>query len=278
MTPWMAKGAWLGKPGCPLIMGILNVTPDSFSDGGEFSTADLAFVQAQTMIAGGADILDVGGESTRPGARPVSFAEEFARVIPVVERLVASGTVPISVDTTKPGIARAAIAAGAAIINDIRGLVDDEMRQVVAESDVGVVLMHIQGSPATMQANPHYHDVVGEVVAHLSAQVAAAESAGVGRQRIAVDPGIGFGKSFEHNLDLLRHLDRFQDIGCAILVGTSRKGFLGKITGRPVDERQAASLASALGGAARGASIVRVHDVAQTRDAFLVWQAQHGWN
>ncbi len=277
MMRWRIRGGWLGRSDRPLVMGIINVTPDSFSDGGRFLAIDQALAHAEQLVAEGADLLDIGGESSRPGAESISLVEELQRVIPVVERLVSRVGVPLSIDTTKPAVARAAIEAGAAIINDITGLADPEMIAVVAPSTVGVVLMHIQGTPRTMQAAPQYQDVVAEVIDHLANRVQQAELAGIVRERIAIDPGIGFGKSFEHNLALLRQVDQLQPIGCPVLIGTSRKGFLGKITGRSIADRQAASVASALAAAARGASIVRVHDVAETVDAFLVWGAQNGW-
>jgi len=277
MMRWRTRGGWLGRPDRPLVMGIINVTPDSFSDGGRFLAIDQALAHAERLVTEGADLLDIGGESSRPGAESISLVEELQRVIPVVERLVSQIGVPLSIDTTKPAVAQAAIEAGAAIINDITGLADPEMIAVVAPSTVGVVLMHIQGTPRTMQAAPQYRDVVAEVIDHLANRVRQAELAGISRERIAIDPGIGFGKSFEHNLALLRQVDQLQLIGCPVLIGTSRKGFLGKITGRSIADRQAASVASALAAAARGASIVRVHDVAETVDALLVWGAQNGW-
>ena len=277
MTRWKARGEWIGPASRPLVMGIVNVTPDSFSDGGRFASMTSVLDRADSLVADGADLLDIGGESSRPGAEAVSIAEELRRVIPVIEQLARRLDVPVSVDTTKPEVAGAAIKAGAAILNDIGGLRDPEMLRVVGASDVGVVIMHMQGSPSTMQDAPAYQDVVQEVYGYLETQVRLTERAGVGHERIAIDPGIGFGKSFEHNLDLLRRLDLFTKLGCPVLIGTSRKGFLGKITGRSVGGRQSASVASALAAAARGASIVRVHDVAATVDALRVWTAQNGW-
>ena len=278
MRRWMAGGRWIGIEGRPAVMGIVNATPDSFADGNPCrSTLDLVD-HAARLIAAGADILDIGGESTRPGAIPVGLQEELDRVIPVLEALNQRFDCPTSVDTTKPQVARAALGAGAAIVNDITGLVDPEMVAVVAAADLGVVIMHIQGTPATMQDNPTYGEVVGEVRDALARRVELAARAGIARERIAVDPGIGFGKTFDHNLALLRRLGELAGFGCPILVGTSRKGFLGRITGRPIAERQAASVASALAAAARGASIVRVHDVRMTVDALNVWHAQVGWS
>ncbi len=278
MIRWKAQGRWIGREDRPSVMGILNVTPDSFSDGGRFETLTTALAQADRLVAEGADLIDIGGESSRPGSQPVALAEELDRVIPVVERLARRVEVPLSVDTTKPEVARAAIEAGASIINDIGGLADPEMLRVVAGSEVGVVIMHMRGTPRTMQDAPEYSNVVEEVEAYLADRVRCVELSGIGRDRIAIDPGVGFGKSFDHNIQLLRRLPRFERIGCPILVGTSRKGFLGKITGRSIAERESASVASALAASTRGASIVRVHDVAATVDALRVWGAQNGWD
>ncbi len=277
MMRWTVGGEPIGPGDRPLLMGIVNVTPDSFSDGGRLRSVADAVAGAQELVAAGADILDIGGESSRPGAEPVALEVELSRVLPLIDMLRPLVKVPLSVDTTKPDVARAAIAAGVDIVNDIMGLADPEMLRVAAASRAGVVIMHMRGTPPTMQLAPTYVDVVGEVHAYLADRVEAARSAGIGLDRIAVDPGIGFGKSFDHNRELLRNLGRFQDLGCPILVGTSRKGFLGTITGRPIAERQAASVGSALACAASGASVLRVHDVAATRDALLVWQAQRGW-
>ena len=257
-------------------MAILNVTPDSFSDGGLASSIAEATARAGAMVAEGADLLDIGGESSRPGAEPIGVDEELGRVLPVVRALVDRFDIPISVDTTKPEVAREAIAAGAAIVNDIRGLADPEMLQLVAGTDAGVVVMHMAGDPRTMQVNPTYVDVVAEVFVDLAAKIARAETAGIDRARIAIDPGVGFGKTFDHNLALLRNLERFGELGCVVLIGTSRKGFLGQLTGQPVVERGVASVASALAAVAAGARVVRVHDVAITVDALKVWGAQRG--
>ncbi len=275
---WMANGRRIGAEDRPSVMGILNVTPDSFSDGGRFDTLDRALAYADRLVSDGADLIDIGGESSRPGSDPITLAEELDRVIPIVAQLVRRVDLPLSVDTSKPEVALAAIEAGASIINDIGGLADPEMLRVVSSSDVGVVIMHMRGTPRTMQMAPQYRNVVEEVIEYLTGRVVSAERAGIVRSRIAIDPGIGFGKSFDHNLQLLRELLQFEEIGCPILVGTSRKGFLGTITGRPLDDRQAASVASALAASARGASIVRVHDVAATLDALRVWSAQNGWD
>ena len=259
----------------PLVMGVVNVTPDSFSDGGLHVEPAAALAHAHALAEDGADILDVGGESTRPGAGEVPVDDELRRVLPVIEAL-ASGPCPVSVDTVKPAVMRAAIAAGASIVNDVAGFRTGDALAAVAESRVGVCVMHMQGSPRTMQRDPRYADVVGEVRAFLADRVDALVAAGVERARIAVDPGIGFGKTLEHNLALLRALPALRELGCAVLVGLSRKSMLGAITGRGTQERLAASLAGALWCAGRGADIIRVHDVRETRDALRVWQALEG--
>jgi dihydropteroate synthase len=260
-------------------MGIVNATPDSFSDGGKAWGCAETIAHALRLVDEGADLLDIGGESSRPGSLPVPLDEELRRVIPVVEALAPLVGVPISVDTTKAEVARQAIAAGASIINDIQALGgDDRLGRVVAGSGAGAVLMHMAGTPRTMQVDPRYGDVVAEVKQTLAARVAAAEALGIARSRIAVDPGIGFGKTLEHNLEILRNLDQFATLGCALLIGTSRKGFLGTLTGRPVAERTTASVVSALAAALRGASVLRVHDVAATVDAIKTWTALYGWD
>ena len=256
----------------PLIMGVVNITPDSFSDGGHFATTETAFARAQQLIEEGADIIDIGGESTRPGAGGVTLGEERLRVLPLLEQL-ASGPVPVSVDTQKPELMREAIAAGAAMINDINALQSLDALETIARSDVAVCLMHKQGTPADMQRDPHYDDVVAEVLAFLAGRVQAARSAGIAPERIVIDPGFGFGKTLEHNLELLRELGRFSDAGAILLAGISRKGMLGHITGREVNERVFASVAAAVIAVEKGARIVRVHDVAATRDALAVWTA-----
>ncbi len=251
-------------------MGILNVTPDSFSDGGRFVDLDRAVAQAAALIAAGADMIDVGGESTRPGALPVSAEEEIRRVVPVIRQLAG---VTVSVDTTKAAVAAAALAAGAQVVNDISALrADAEMVAVVREAGAGLVLMHMAGTPATMQQNPQYADVVREVREFLAERVAFAERNGVSRCQLAVDPGIGFGKTVEHNLALLAHVGGLRELGCAVLVGASRKSFLGKTLGRPVDQRLAGSLACAAWAVAQGAHVVRVHDVAETVDVVRMIQ------
>ena len=256
----------------PLVMGVVNITPDSFSDGGMFADTARAGAHAQRLIGEGADILDLGGESTRPGAAPVSLEEERRRVLPVLEA-VASGGVPVAVDTRKPELMREAIAAGAAMINDVTALSGPGALAAVARTPVAVCLMHMQGDPATMQANPDYRDVVREVRDFLAQRVAVAEAAGIARNRIVVDPGFGFGKTVEHNLALLRSLREFTSLGGALLAGLSRKAMLGRLTGREPLERVHASVAAALLAIQNGAHIVRVHDVAATRDALAVWNA-----
>jgi dihydropteroate synthase len=256
----------------PLIMGVINVTPDSFSDGGLYSDARRALDHARRLIDEGADILDLGGESTRPGAAAVALEEERRRVLPVLDAL-AGGAVPVSVDTRKPELMDEAVAAGAAMINDVTALSAPGALEAVASASAAVCLMHMQGEPGTMQAGPSYGNVVGEVRDYLAARVAAAESAGIARDRIVVDPGFGFGKTAEHNLALLRSLRQFRLPGVALMAGLSRKATLGKLTGREPPDRVHASVAAALLAVQNGAQIVRVHDVAATRDALAVWNA-----
>lgn len=262
----------------PLVMGVLNVTPDSFSDGGRYLDAAQAIDRARQMLAEGADIIDVGGESTRPGAAPASEREELERVIPLLEKLClecAARDVPLSVDTRKPAVMRAAIAAGASMINAVGGLSAPGALEAVAgaAAPVAVCLMHMQGEPATMQQHVVYTDVVAEVKAYLGARAAACEGAGIARERIVVDPGFGFGKTVEHNLVLLRRLAEIVSLGYAVLVGLSRKSTIGALTGRDVGERMAGSIAAALAAVSRGAAIVRAHDVRETVDALKVWRA-----
>lgn len=281
MRRWEACGRVIvaGGDRAPRVMGVLNVTPDSFSDGGRLPTAGEAADRARRLVAEGADLLDVGGESSRPGAVPVTLDEELRRVVPAVEAIADALGVSISVDTTKAEVARRAIQAGASIVNDVTAMgADRALKRVIADTGAGVVLMHMRGVPGTMQRDPHYEDVVAEVYEFLARRIEAAEAAGIARVRVAVDPGIGFGKTLAHNLDLLRNLGRFATLGCAVLVGTSRKGFLGTITGRPVGERATASVASSLAACVGGAQVVRVHDVGPMADAIKVWGLLRGWD
>jgi dihydropteroate synthase len=257
------------------IMGIVNVTPDSFSDGGEFLDAEAAVAHGSHLIAGGADLLDIGGESTRPGAEAVGFEEEVRRVIPVIEGLAGAGR-PISIDTAKAAVAASALDAGATIVNDVTALEDPEMGPLCADRGCGLVLMHMQGSPRTMQEDPTYDDVVTDVKAFLADRIERALRAGVDERGIWVDPGIGFGKTLDHNLELIRRLGELRDLGRPILLGTSRKSFIGRLTGREVDRRLGGSIASAVLGMLAGAEVLRVHDVAETRDAVRVAAAISG--
>lgn len=256
----------------PLVMGIVNVTPDSFSDGGRHFLRDAAIAHAQQLIAEGADILDIGGESTRPGAQEVSAQEEMDRVLPVIEGLRAA-SVPLSIDTCKPEVMRAALAAGVHMVNDINALLQPEALAALVASDAAVCLMHKQGQPQTMQQDPHYGDVLQEVMEFLHTRIAVVEAAGLARNRIVVDPGFGFGKTLGHNLTLLRNLDKFSALGVPLLAGLSRKSMLGAITGQDVGHRLSASVAAALIAVQRGAGIVRVHDVRASCDALKIWQA-----
>lgn len=254
----------------PLVMGVVNVTPDSFSDGGRFPDARAAAAHARRLVQEGADLVDVGGESTRPGAAPVSEADELERILPVVEALA---DLPVSVDTRRPGVMQAALAAGASMINDIQALQAPGAVQAVAKSACGICLMHMQGEPQTMQREPRYGDVVNEVKAFLAGRIAACEAAGIARDRLVADPGFGFGKTLEHNLALLKRLPELAGLGVPLLSGWSRKSSLGRITGRDAGERLAGSLAAALLALLGGARILRVHDVKETRDAVLMFEA-----
>ena len=257
----------------PLIMGVVNITPDSFSDGGDYLEPDCAIAHAQRLVEEGADILDLGGESSRPGAAPVSLEKERRRVLPVLEKTVHLG-VPVSVDTTKPALMREAIANGAAIINDITALRSPGAIDAIVDSDAGVCLMHMRGDPRTMQDSPAYADVVVEVSDFLQERARSLLDRGVSASRIVLDPGFGFGKNHQHNLDLLHALSRVGGGRFAVLAGLSRKSQLGRITGRTdAKSRLGSSIAAALAAVTNGASIVRVHDVAETRDALSVWQA-----
>lgn len=255
----------------PHVMGILNVTPDSFSDGGHYSQVDAAVQHALTLIDEGIDILDIGGESTRPNATPVTLAQELDRVIPVIEALVAHQiNIPISIDTYKPAVMRAAITAGASIVNDVSALQEEGAIAAVADTDVGVCLMHMQGTPQTMQDNPNYADVVKEVCAFLSERVVICQQAGIATNRLIIDPGFGFGKTRAHNITLIQELDKLMQLKLPILVGLSRKSVLGQVTGHDVDARLYASVAAAVISVMKGAQIVRVHDVKATVEALKV--------
>mgnify|MGYP005812721065 CR=1 FL=1 len=251
----------------PVVMGILNVTPDSFSDGGQFTRPEQALDHALRMVEAGAGIIDVGGESTRPGAQAVGEQEEIDRVIPLVAALTARVDVPVSVDTSKAAVIRAAVRAGATLINDVRALREEGALQVAAEGDAAVCLMHMQGEPRTMQADPQYSNVVADVKAFLADRIDACVAAGIGKERIAIDPGIGFGKRLEHNMQLLAALPDLLELGCPLLIGVSRKSMFGTLLGRPVDQRLAGGLTTAVSSMLAGAAILRVHDVAETVDA-----------
>jgi dihydropteroate synthase len=260
----------------PVVMGVLNVTPDSFFDGGRHADPGAALDRALQMVEEGAAVIDVGGESTRPGAAAVSAIEEIRRVVPVIERIAARVGVPLSVDTSKPEVMRAAVEAGAQMINDVRALALPGALEAAAASGAAVCLMHMQGEPSGMQRDPRYADVVAELRDFLAGRVEAAVAAGIALERICVDPGIGFGKRPEHNLELIRHLDRLADPAIPVLVGVSRKSLLGIITGRPAAERLVGSVVLAALCAERGARILRVHDVAPTVDALKVLGALRG--
>jgi dihydropteroate synthase len=257
----------------PRVMGIVNVTPDSFSDGGQHQTLEAAVAHGLRLAAEGADILDVGGESTRPGAAPVAVEQELQRVVPVVERLARETSLPICVDTSKPEVMRAAVAAGAGMINDVYALRREGALDAAAALGVPVVLMHMLGEPGTMQDDPDYDDVVADVHRFLADRLFACEMAGIARKNLVVDPGFGFGKRLEHNLLLLRQLARFGDLGVPVLAGLSRKRSLGELTGRDVGQRVHASVAAAVLAAEYGARLIRVHDVAATVDALKIWAA-----
>lgn len=256
----------------PLVMGILNVTPDSFSDGGNYITPKLAIERAKAMIEAGVDIIDIGGESTRPGAAAVSVDEELKRVIPVIDAVASLGKL-ISVDTSKPEVMRAAVTAGATMINDVCALQAPGALDAAVECEVPVCLMHMQGSPRTMQQSPHYENVVVDVIEFLEQRANACVQAGMSRELISIDPGFGFGKRLEHNLALLSQLPKFNQLQLPILVGISRKSMLGEITGKPVEKRTASSVAAAVIAADKGARVIRVHDVEETVDALKVWSA-----
>lgn len=254
-----------------VIIGVLNVTPDSFYDGGKWFDLDTAVARAREMIAEGADIIDIGGESSRPGSDPVTEAEEQRRVLPVITALAKSATVPLSIDTRHPAIARAALEAGASLVNDITGLRDQKMIDIVAKHKASVVIMHMQGEPKTMQDQPQYDDVVGEIKAFFAARIAAARAAGIAD--IILDPGIGFGKKLEHNLAILNRLEEFHELGCPLLIGASRKSFIGAITGAEIEDRLPGTIASSVAVVLKGVRFLRVHDVKECRQAIDVVDA-----
>lgn len=257
----------------PLVMGVLNVTPDSFSDGGKFFATDAAIRQAERMFAAGAAIVDVGGESSRPGAGQISEDEELDRVIPVIETISDGTDIAVSIDTSKPGVMRAAVNAGASMINDVYALRQDGAVEAASELDVAVCLMHMQGEPGTMQENPGYQDIPGDILDFLSKRITACRDAGIDDEKIVIDPGFGFGKTHEHNVRLLASLDRFQELGMPLLVGLSRKSTLGALTGKDVEGRLPAGIAAAILAVERGAHIVRTHDVDETIDALKIASA-----
>lgn len=273
LSPTLRCGTRRLDLSAPVVMGVLNVTPDSFSDGGRFFDPSAALARAREMVAEGAAIVDVGGESTRPGAEPPSLDEELRRVVPVVRAIAAELDVVISVDTSRPEVVEAAVGAGAGLVNDIRGFGNPVTLAAAARGGVALCVMHMQGEPATMQDNPRYADVVAEVRAWLAGRVTACLAAGILPDAIAVDPGFGFGKRLEHNLALLDALESFTTLGAPLLVGLSRKRMIGELTGRPAAERLAGSVALAALAASRGARIVRAHDVAATLDAIRIGAA-----
>ncbi len=275
--PWRVRGRVFQLIPRPWIMGIVNATPDSFSDGGKHLASEAAIDQSLRLVAEGAQIIDIGGESTRPGAAPVGQEEELRRVLPVITRLAQLSSVLISIDTTKADVAQRALAAGAHIVNDISGLTfDPAMPAVCAAAKAGVVCMHIRGTPQTMQQDPRYDNVVDEICRFLEARLVDLERLGIARQQIVIDPGIGFGKTADHNLEILRNITRFQALGRPVCIGHSRKGFLKKLLGRPVDERLFGTIGVSVAVALQGAEIIRVHDVAATRDAILACQTVLG--
>lgn len=261
----------------PIMMGILNVTPDSFSDGGQYSSYELACQHADDMVAQGAGMIDIGGESTRPGAAEVSLADELARVIPLVKYVAAHHDVWISVDTSKAEVMRQAVAAGAHLINDVRALMEPGALEAAAELQVPICLMHMQGDPQSMQFSPTYHNVIEDVSAFLTERIETCLRAGISRELLILDPGFGFGKSLEHNYELLAKLDHFSKFDLPILIGLSRKSMIGNLLAKPTSERLAGSLAGALIAAQKGAHIIRVHDVAQTVDMLKVLQATQAY-
>ncbi len=274
MLEWKCRDQIIEIGDQPLIMGILNVTPDSFSDGGNYTDLNKAINHAKIMLLEGADIIDIGGESTRPGADKVSAEDEIERVIPVVKELSHSTNAVISIDTTKAEVAKAAIEAGAHIINDISALTHDPLMESVAkESDTGIILMHMLGTPQTMQNTPEYTDVVMQVSDYLAERITKLTQAGIDQKSIAIDPGIGFGKTMDHNISLIKHINILTKFNIPVIVGLSRKSFLGKLTGRDVADRLASSLAGLVITVINGANIIRVHDIDETRDAIITAMA-----
>lgn len=276
-TRWRLRTRVLDLPLRPLLMGIVNVTPDSFSDGGQFVDPQAAIARGLQLSAEGADILDIGGESTRPYSQPVTAAEELRRVMPVLAGLAELTSVPLSIDTSKAEVAREALAAGAEIINDVTGLEGDPaMPAAAAETSAGICVMHMQGTPQTMQDTPHYNDVVAEVLSYLRRRRGELAAAGIDPQRMAFDPGIGFGKTHQHNLTLLANCCRFHELGCPLLVGPSRKGFLAKVLGDKLCDRTAATIGTAHSLALQGVQVLRIHDIAPVRQALLLFEATGG--
>ncbi|MFT7639991.1 MAG: dihydropteroate synthase [Pirellulaceae bacterium] len=276
-TSWQLRTRTLDLPLRPLVMGIVNVTPDSFSDGGKFFGRDVAIHHALSLAEQGADILDIGGESTRPYSESISAEEELARVIEVVREVCVRTTLPVSIDTSKASVAAAAVEAGAEVINDVTGLEGDpEMLAVAARTGAGVCAMHMQGTPQTMQDNPAYGDIVEDILGYLRDRKTALLEAGIAAENICLDPGIGFGKSHQHNLTLLANSHRFHALGCPLLVGHSRKGFIGKVLGDKDVDRTAATVGVSLMLASRGVQILRVHDVRETNDALRLYEASGG--
>ncbi len=276
-TSWQLRTTTLSFGPLPALMGIVNVTPDSFSDGGRFFAQDAAVDQALRLVAEGADILDIGGESTRPNAEPVPAEEELRRVVPVIERLAAETKVPLSIDTSKASVAEAAITAGVEIINDVTGLEGDPaMLALAATSGAGICAMHMRGTPQTMQDDPQYKNVVDEILEYLRRRRDALLAAGISPARICLDPGIGFGKTHRHNLALVTHFEKFHALGCPLLAGHSRKGFVANIIGDKTADRTAGTIGVSLALARAGAQILRVHDIAATRQALLMFHACGG--
>jgi len=270
---WSVAGKSWTMGGFPKLMGIVNVTPDSFSDGGEWFDPSRAVEHALKLVDDGADVLDIGGESTRPDANPVSEAEELRRVVPVIEQIAHQTKTPISIDTMKAAVARAALDAGATIVNDVSGLeADAEMVNVVANCNCGIIAMHMLGTPQTMQADPQYDDCVQEIMDYLDGRVAALVAAGIDAERIMLDPGVGFGKTAQHNVEILSSIAAFRDSGRPVLIGHSRKRFLSKVIGRPVEERLAGTIGVAIALAGQHIDLIRVHDIAAVRDALIAWK------